>query len=155
MTGVFVVDYARSPFAQATKGASCGRSPRRSGCRVIRAVASRATFDINEIEDVILGCAFPEVAQFRTAPRARGRVQRHLQCNRTQVRGTLEIRTQAAPSLADRAARGASVRRPLASAEQRIPGWMQTRGCVSAINETAPPPAAERIVAAARTAVAG
>ncbi len=72
MTGVFVVDYARSPFAQATKGASCGRSPRRSGCRVIRAVASRATFDINEIEDVILGCAFPEVAQFRTAPRARG-----------------------------------------------------------------------------------
>ena len=63
MTGVFIVDYGRSPFAQAAKGALAGLRPDDLAAGVIRALIGRAAFEVNEVEDVILGCAFPEGEQ--------------------------------------------------------------------------------------------
>ncbi len=63
MTGIFVVDYARSPFTQAFKGALAGTRPDDMAATVIRALVGRAPFDPAEIEDLILGCAFPEGEQ--------------------------------------------------------------------------------------------
>ncbi len=63
MIGAFVVDYARSPFTQSTKGGLTGVRPDDLAAAIIRAVTGRAALGVNEVEDVILGCAFPEGEQ--------------------------------------------------------------------------------------------
>jgi len=62
MSGTCVVDYVRSPSTQATKGALAGVRQDDLAASVIRRLTGRDIFDVNEIEDVLLGCAFPEVA---------------------------------------------------------------------------------------------
>ena len=49
MTGVFIVDYGRSPFAQAAKGALAGLRPDDLAAAVIRALIGRAAFEVNEV----------------------------------------------------------------------------------------------------------
>jgi acetyl-CoA acyltransferase len=63
MTDIYVVDYLRSPFTQAYKGAFAATRPDDLGAAVVRALVGRAPFDPAEIEDLILGCAFPEGEQ--------------------------------------------------------------------------------------------
>ena len=63
MTGIFIVDYARSPFTQAFKGALAGTRPDDLAAAVVKALLARTSFDPAEIEDLILGCAFPEGEQ--------------------------------------------------------------------------------------------
>ena len=63
MTGIFIVDYARSPFAQAYKGALAGTRPDDLAATVVKTLVGRQKFDPAEIEDLILGCAFPEGEQ--------------------------------------------------------------------------------------------
>jgi acetyl-CoA acyltransferase len=63
MTGIFIVDYARSPFTQAYKGALAGTRPDDLAATVVKALLARTTFDPAEIEDLIIGCAFPEGEQ--------------------------------------------------------------------------------------------
>jgi acetyl-CoA acyltransferase len=63
MTGIFIVDYARSPFTQAFKGALAGTRPDDLAANVVKALLARTSFDPAEIEDLILGCAFPEGEQ--------------------------------------------------------------------------------------------
>jgi len=63
MDGIFIVDYARSPFTQAHKGALAQTRPDDLAASVVKALVARQTFHASEIEDLIIGCAFPEAEQ--------------------------------------------------------------------------------------------
>ncbi|MFG1293588.1 thiolase family protein [Xanthobacter versatilis] len=63
MAHAFIVDYARSPFAPAYKGALAGIRPDDLAAGVISTVVGRSGLDPATIEDVILGCAFAEGEQ--------------------------------------------------------------------------------------------
>jgi len=63
MSGTCVVDYVRSPSTQATKGALAGVRQDDLAASVIRRLTCRDIFDVNEIEDVLSGCAFTESEQ--------------------------------------------------------------------------------------------
>jgi acetyl-CoA acyltransferase len=59
----YIVDYVRSPFAPAVKGALAQVRPDDLIAIVIRELVRRSGIDPGAIEDVILGCAFPEGEQ--------------------------------------------------------------------------------------------
>ena len=59
----FIVDYARTPFHFAKKGRLAPLRPDDLAGQLVRAFMARQTFDAREIEDVLLGCAYPEGAQ--------------------------------------------------------------------------------------------
>jgi acetyl-CoA acyltransferase len=59
----FIVDFARSPFHFARKGALAGIRPDDLAAQVARQFLARQKFDPRELEDVILGCAYPEAEQ--------------------------------------------------------------------------------------------
>jgi acetyl-CoA acyltransferase len=59
----FIVDYARSPFQFARKGRFTGLRPDDLAAQVVRALVRRQPFEAGEIEDVVLGCAYPEAEQ--------------------------------------------------------------------------------------------
>jgi acetyl-CoA acyltransferase len=63
MSEAYVVDYLRSPFAPAYRGALAGIRPDDLVAAVIKALVARSEIDSTEIEDVNLGCAFPEGEQ--------------------------------------------------------------------------------------------
>ncbi|MDI4663043.1 thiolase family protein [Xanthobacter autotrophicus] len=63
MAHAFIVDYARSPFAPAYKGALSGIRPDDLAAGVISTVVGRSGLDPATLEDVILGCAFAEGEQ--------------------------------------------------------------------------------------------
>ncbi|WP_034994514.1 thiolase family protein [Beijerinckia mobilis] len=63
MAEAYIVDYLRTPFAPANRGALAGIRPDDLAASVIAALAARMDFAIEEIEDVNLGCAFPEGEQ--------------------------------------------------------------------------------------------
>ena len=63
MAHAFIVDYARSPFAPAHKGALSGIRPDDLAAGVIATVVGRSGLDPATLEDVILGCAFAEGEQ--------------------------------------------------------------------------------------------
>lgn len=63
MAHAFIVDYARSPFAPAHKGALSGIRPDDLAAGVISTVVGRSGLDPATLEDVILGCAFAEGEQ--------------------------------------------------------------------------------------------
>ena len=63
MTDVVIAGYARSPFHLATKGALARVRPDDLTAQVIRGLLERTKVDPAEIEDIILGCAFPEGEQ--------------------------------------------------------------------------------------------
>lgn len=63
MTNIVIAGYARSPFTQAGKGALARVRPDDLTAQVIRGLIERTGVDASAIEDVILGCAFPEGEQ--------------------------------------------------------------------------------------------
>jgi acetyl-CoA acyltransferase len=63
MSNAVIAGYARSPFHLATKGALARTRPDELAATVIRGLIQRTGVDAAEIEDVIVGCAFPEGEQ--------------------------------------------------------------------------------------------
>jgi len=58
-----IAAYARSPFHFAKKGALAGVRPDTLAAQVVRGLLARTDVDPALIEDVMLGCAYPEAAQ--------------------------------------------------------------------------------------------
>lgn len=63
MRNVVIAGYARSPFTLARKGALTKVRPDDLTAQVIKALVERTGVDPKTIEDVIVGCAFPEGEQ--------------------------------------------------------------------------------------------
>ncbi|MBB4265670.1 thiolase family protein [Roseospira visakhapatnamensis] len=63
MKKVVIAGYARSPFTLATKGALASVRPDDLAAQVIRALVARTGVRPEDIEDLLLGCAFPEGEQ--------------------------------------------------------------------------------------------
>ena len=59
----YIVDFARSPYQFARKGKFAGLRPDDLAAQVVRALVARQPFDAAQIEDIILGCAYPEAEQ--------------------------------------------------------------------------------------------
>ena len=63
MREVVIAGYARSPFQPAHKGALARVRPDELAAQVVAALVERTRVDPDAIEDVIVGCAFPEGEQ--------------------------------------------------------------------------------------------
>jgi acetyl-CoA acyltransferase len=63
MSNVVIAGYARSPFTPARKGELAKVRPDDIAAQTVRALVERTGVDPNDIEDLILGCAFPEGEQ--------------------------------------------------------------------------------------------
>ena len=63
MKSVVIAGYARSPFHFARKGSLARVRPDDLAAAVVRALIERSGVDPQDIEDLILGCAFPEGEQ--------------------------------------------------------------------------------------------
>jgi acetyl-CoA acyltransferase len=63
MRETVIVGYARSPFTFARKGALAGVRPDELAAEVVRALLGRTGVAPSDIEDLLLGCAFPEGEQ--------------------------------------------------------------------------------------------
>ena len=63
MKNVVIAGYARSPFTFAQKGALKKVRPDELAAEVIKGLVARTGVDADDIEDLILGCAFPEAEQ--------------------------------------------------------------------------------------------
>lgn len=63
MKNVVIAGYARSPFTSAVKGALAGMRPDELVAQVVKALVQQSGIDPHDIEDLILGCAFPEAEQ--------------------------------------------------------------------------------------------
>jgi acetyl-CoA acyltransferase len=59
----YIVDFARSPYQFARKGKFAGLRPDDLAAQVVRALMARQPFEPALIEDIILGCAYPEAEQ--------------------------------------------------------------------------------------------
>ncbi len=69
---VVIAAYARSPFQFAGKGELTRVRPDEMAAQVVRGLIERAGIDAADIEDLILGCAFPEGEQGLNAARLIG-----------------------------------------------------------------------------------
>ena len=63
MTNAVIVGYARSPFTLAKKGALARVRPDDLAAQVVRRLVGEAGISSDTIEDLIVGCAFPEGEQ--------------------------------------------------------------------------------------------
>lgn len=63
MKNVVIAGYARSPFTPASKGALAAVRPDDLAAQVVKSLVQKSGIDPNDIEDLILGCAFPEAEQ--------------------------------------------------------------------------------------------
>jgi acetyl-CoA acyltransferase len=63
MPNVVIAGYARSPFAFAKKGSLARVRPDEMAADVVRALITRTGVKAEDLEDVIVGCAFPEAEQ--------------------------------------------------------------------------------------------
>ena len=63
MKNVVIAGYARSPFTLAKKGELARVRPDDLAAQVVRALVERTGVDKADLEDLILGCAFPEGEQ--------------------------------------------------------------------------------------------
>lgn len=63
MKNVVIVAYARSPFTPANKGALMTVRADDMTAQVVKALIAKSGINVNDIEDLILGCAFPEGEQ--------------------------------------------------------------------------------------------
>ncbi|MEC9345940.1 MAG: thiolase family protein [Pseudomonadota bacterium] len=63
MRNVVIAGYQRSPFTFATKGALAKVRPDEIAAQVVRGLVEKTGIDAAEIEDLIVGCAFPEGEQ--------------------------------------------------------------------------------------------
>ena len=62
-TSVVIAGYARSPFHFAKKGALTKLRPDEMAAQVVRGLLDKTGVDAADIEDLIVGCAFPEGEQ--------------------------------------------------------------------------------------------
>jgi acetyl-CoA acyltransferase len=63
MKNVVIAGFARSPFTPARKGALARVRPDDMAAQVVRALIARTNVRPEDIEDIIVGCAFPEGEQ--------------------------------------------------------------------------------------------
>jgi acetyl-CoA acyltransferase len=63
MKNVVIAGYARSPFTFASKGELCKVRPDDLAARVVKALVERTGIEAGDVEDLIVGCAFPEGEQ--------------------------------------------------------------------------------------------
>jgi acetyl-CoA acyltransferase len=63
MKNVVIAGYARSPFTPARKGGLARLRPDDLAAQVVRALIERTRVKPEDIEDLIVGCAFPEAEQ--------------------------------------------------------------------------------------------
>ena len=63
MTNVVIAGYQRSPFSLATKGELARVRPDDLAAQVVRGLVEKTGVKVEDIEDLILGCAFPEAEQ--------------------------------------------------------------------------------------------
>ena len=63
MKDIVIAGYARSPFHFAHKGALTKVRPDDLAAHVVRGLVERTGVNPDDIEDLILGCAFPEGEQ--------------------------------------------------------------------------------------------
>ena len=63
MTNAVIAGYVRSPFTPARKGALAKVRPDDLAAQVVKGLVQKTGIDPNAIEDLILGCAFPEGEQ--------------------------------------------------------------------------------------------
>ena len=63
MEQAYIVDYVRSPFTPASRGALAGVRPDDLAAGVVAGLVERSGIDPTALEDLILGCAFPEGEQ--------------------------------------------------------------------------------------------
>jgi acetyl-CoA acyltransferase len=63
MKRVVIVEYLRSPFTFAGKGEMVKVRPDDMAAQVVKALVARSGIAAEDIEDLILGCAFPEAEQ--------------------------------------------------------------------------------------------
>ena len=63
MTNAVIAGYARSPFHFASKGGLARVRPDDMAAQVVRALITRTGVNPEDIEDIIMGCAFPEGEQ--------------------------------------------------------------------------------------------
>ena len=59
----YIVDFARSPYQFARKGRFAGLRPDDLAAQVVRALMARQPFEAELVEDIVLGCAYPEAEQ--------------------------------------------------------------------------------------------
>ncbi|PJJ59486.1 thiolase family protein [Hymenobacter chitinivorans] len=59
----YLLDFARTPFQFARKGAFAALPPAELAAQLVRGLLARQAFDPAELEDVLLGCAYPEGEQ--------------------------------------------------------------------------------------------
>ena len=72
MQQAVIAGYARSPFTFARKGALARVRPDELVAQVVRALVGRSGIDPATVEDLLLGCAFPEGEQGLNAARLVG-----------------------------------------------------------------------------------
>ena len=63
MTNAVIAGYARSPFQLAGKGELARVRPDDLAAQVIRGLIEKSRVKVDDIEDIVLGCAFPEGEQ--------------------------------------------------------------------------------------------
>jgi acetyl-CoA acyltransferase len=63
MNNVVIAGYARSAFAPAKKGSLARVRPDELAAEVVRALVARTGVKAEDIEDIIVGCSFPEAEQ--------------------------------------------------------------------------------------------
>lgn len=63
MTNVVIAGYQRSPFTFATKGALAKVRPDDMAATVVKALVENSGVNPADVEDLIMGCAFPEAEQ--------------------------------------------------------------------------------------------
>ena len=63
MTNAVIAGYVRSPFTPARKGALAKVRPDDLAAQVVKGLVDKTGIDPNTIEDLVLGCAFPEGEQ--------------------------------------------------------------------------------------------
>ncbi len=63
MTNVVIAAYLRSPFTPANRGELARTRPDELATQVVRALLERTGVEPGDVEDVIMGCAFPEGEQ--------------------------------------------------------------------------------------------
>ena len=60
MTNAVIAGYARSPFQLAGKGELARVRPDDLAAQVIRGLIEKTRVKVEDIADIVLGCAFPE-----------------------------------------------------------------------------------------------
>ena len=63
MKNIIIAGYARSPFTPANKGQLARVRPDEIAAQVVKGLLKKSRAKTEDLEDLILGCAFPEAEQ--------------------------------------------------------------------------------------------